>query len=185
MVACRGIVCGWLVQGFVVACLCVAEAASSPSSVRHDWPLVHIPDPVARRATILALEAASERLESGECRRILTDFPEQERPLTDTLSALSVDVPTYLTMLVFIDDSRNRYCVSGVIAFTVPGSRVVRVCVEELKGTWPQNSEHTIATFIHELLHTLGLRENPPSSSTITARVLARCGRSAKRSRTK
>jgi hypothetical protein len=34
-----------------------------------------------------------------------------------------------------------------------------------------------IAAFIHEILHTLGLEENPPSSSQITRRVLARCGR--------
>ena len=31
------------------------------------------------------------------------------------------------------------------------------------------------AIVIHEVLHTLGLGENPPSSTEITARVLARC----------
>jgi hypothetical protein len=29
---------------------------------------------------------------------------------------------------------------------------------------------------IHEVLHTLGLGENPPPSADITARVMARCG---------
>jgi len=29
---------------------------------------------------------------------------------------------------------------------------------------------------IHEMLHTLGLRENPPSSAEITRRVTERCG---------
>jgi hypothetical protein len=31
------------------------------------------------------------------------------------------------------------------------------------------------AVVIHEILHTLGLSENPPSSKEITDRVLARC----------
>ena len=30
---------------------------------------------------------------------------------------------------------------------------------------------------IHEMLHTLGLRENPPGSAEITRRVAERCGR--------
>jgi hypothetical protein len=29
---------------------------------------------------------------------------------------------------------------------------------------------------IHEMLHTLGLRENPPSSAEISRRVAERCG---------
>jgi hypothetical protein len=29
---------------------------------------------------------------------------------------------------------------------------------------------------IHELLHAIGLGENPPASEAITARVVARCG---------
>ena len=165
MVARRAVVC-WLVQALVGSAMFVTDAISNPSSGPRTWPLVHIPDPVARRVTIQALEAAFERLDSEQCRQILTDFPEQDHLLTDTLFVLAVDIRTYLTMLVFIDDSRNRYCVSGVIAFTVPGSRVVRVCVDELKATWTRNPEHTIASFIHEVLHTLGLGENPPSSST-------------------
>jgi hypothetical protein len=33
------------------------------------------------------------------------------------------------------------------------------------------------AIIIHEALHTLGLREDPPSSREITRRVVKRCGR--------
>ena len=168
---------GWLFQ------LLVLNGVAAGGPVPKAWPLVHIPDPVARRMTIQALETASERLEDDECRRILTDFPEYGGPpLSEPLSVLSVDLPAYLTMLTFIDDSRNRYCVTGVVAFTLPGSRVVRICLDELKRTWKQDPEHTIAAFIHEVLHTLGLGENPPSSSAITARVLSRCGRRANQS---
>ena len=38
-----------------------------------------------------------------------------------------------------------------------------------------QDQEHTVASFIHEMLHTLGLGENPPSSTEITRRVQAAC----------
>jgi hypothetical protein len=93
------------------------------------------------------------------------------------LSGFSVDFQTYLTMILFIDGSREPICLKGGLAFTAPGSRVVSVCVEELKRTWRTSPEYTVASIIHEVLHTLGLRENPPSSRVITARVLARCGR--------
>ena len=33
------------------------------------------------------------------------------------------------------------------------------------------------AVLIHELLHSLGLGENPPDSAAITDRVMARCER--------
>jgi len=90
---------------------------------------------------------------------------------------LSVDLPTYLTMLVFMDGSREPICTKGGFAFTAPRSRVVRICVEELKRTWTKDPEYAMAALIHEVLHTLGLRENPPSSSAITSRVLSRCRR--------
>jgi hypothetical protein len=38
-----------------------------------------------------------------------------------------------------------------------------------------RNSRHAEALLIHEMLHSLGLGENPPTSHQITARVRARC----------
>ena len=98
------------------------------------WPLIRIPDPVARRAAIDALETASARFADADCRKILTDFEDGNgRSLADGLSSLAVDIQGYLTMVTFIDDSRHARCVSGVLAITAPGSRVVRVCAVELK----------------------------------------------------
>jgi hypothetical protein len=74
-----------------------------------------------------------------------------------------------------LDDDR-RVAGATRLVFTAPGSRVVRVCVEEFKRINTQKPDYVVATLIHEILHTLGLRENPPSSREITARVLARCG---------
>jgi hypothetical protein len=143
------------------------------------WPLLHVPDPVARRAAHKALDEAWSLMAQRDCTALLTGFSDSSgRPLEQYLGSLSVDPQTYLTMLVFIDGSREAACFEGVFAFTVPGSRVVRLCVNEVKRTWQQSPRHTAASFIHEMLHTLGLGENPPSSKEITRRVLAACHRS-------
>ena len=156
-----------------------SAAGTSGKAVRREpWHLVRIPDPLARRATIAALEAASAQLADADCTKILTDFEDGNgRSLADRMSSVAVDIHVYLTMITFIDDSRHKRCASGVLVFTAPGSRVVRVCVEELKRINARQPDYVAASIIHEILHTLGLGENPPSSSEITARVLARCGR--------
>jgi hypothetical protein len=142
------------------------------------WPRLQLPDPVGRHAAEKALDLAWERLAQADCANVLTGFTDSSgKPIALRLGALSVDVQTYLTMLVFIDGSRETPCVSGVFAVTTPGSRVIRICVEEMKRTWLQDREHAMASFIHEMLHTLGLSENPPSSAEVTRRVFAACGR--------
>ena len=155
-----------------------ATATSEKAVRRESWHLVRIPDPLARRATIAALESASALLADAECRKTLTDFDDGNgRSLADRLSSVAVDVHVYLTMVTFIEDSRHKRCAGGVLVFTAPGSRVVRVCAGELKRINAQQPDYVVATIIHEILHTLGLGENPPSSREITDRVLARCGR--------
>ena len=147
--------------------------ASSPGS----WPRLHLPDPVGAHVARNALGLAWERLARIECADLLNSFSDQAgHPLAERLQELAVDRQTYLTMLVFIDGSRETPCVKGSFAFTAPGSRVVRICVEELKRTWQASPEHAVSRIIHEMLHTLGLGEDPPSSSEITRRVLAGCG---------
>jgi hypothetical protein len=74
--------------------------------LRSVWPLVHVPDPVANRATREALDGAWARLAKPACQTLLTDFTDQNgRVLADRLSAFDVDIQTYLTMVVFIDDT--------------------------------------------------------------------------------
>lgn len=38
-----------------------------------------------------------------------------------------------------------------------------------------ESSSHAEAIVIHEMLHSLGLGENPPTSDYITSRVMERC----------
>ena len=142
------------------------------------WPRLHLADPVGYHAAREALELAWHRLAQPDCAGVHGSFADASgHSLDQPLRAMGVDLQTYLTMLVFIDGSRDQPCVMGALAFTAPGSRVVRICVDQLKRTWREEPEHTVASFIHEMLHTLGLGENPPSSSEITKRVLAACRR--------
>lgn len=155
-----------------------ARSAPSPAVTPGGWPRLHLPDPIGRQAARKALDMAWERLAQTDCAGVPAAFTDRAgHPLDERLRVIAVDLPTYLTMLVFIDGSRDAPCVTGVFAFTAPGSRVVRLCVDELKRAWLQDPEHTVASFIHEMLHTLGLGENPPSSAEITRRVLAGCRR--------
>ena len=59
------------------------------------------------------------------------------------------------------------------MAFTQIGSTVVSVCLRPF--TLLPHAEQE-AVLIHEMLHSLGLGENPPESVAITAQVLKRCG---------
>jgi hypothetical protein len=155
-----------------------SASTTAPATPRDQPRLVRIPDPLARRAIVSALNTAVARFEDTGCRTILLDFADRDgRPLADRLASLRVDFDQYVSMLFFFDGTRSRTCEKGAMAFTAPGSRVVHVCVDQLKQVQLDQPEYVIATLIHEILHTLGLEENSPSSSDITRRVLARCGR--------
>ena len=161
--------------------LCVVVAAGWVGSASivaqvNRWHLIRIPDPVARATAIAGLESAGARLMETNCRKVLTDFENLNgQTLADHLTSLDVDIQTYVKMVTFMDDSRHAMCQKGGLFFTSPGSRVVRVCVEQLKQM-KSRPDHLVALFIHEVLHTLGLGEAPPSSEAITARVMTRCG---------
>jgi predicted Zn-dependent protease with MMP-like domain len=111
------------------------------------------------------------------CRKLLLEFTDRDgRSLQDRLTSLGVDFDQYASLLVLYDGTRFPLCERGAVAFTAPGSRVVHVCVAQLKQSSVSQPELLTALLIHEILHTLGLGEDPPSSSEITRRVLARCG---------
>lgn len=124
-----------------------------------------------------AVRAAAERLAEPSCARVLAAFRDRTgRSLEDRLGDLALDAPSYARMVLFYDGSNEATCRRPrVHAFTVPGSRVVRVCAPLgwLAAVEPPRAE---AMVIHEVLHTLGLEENPPSSEHITSTVERHCG---------
>jgi hypothetical protein len=127
-----------------------------------------------------AVQGAGRRLEAPSCAAVLADYRDGEgRPLTARLRTLRLDATAYSRLVLFYDGSNDAPCRRPrVYAFTSPGSRVVRACptLGALAVARPAEAE---AVVIHEVLHTLGLRDDRPSSASITASVERRCGRLA------
>jgi hypothetical protein len=118
----------------------------------------------------------TKKLQQPECQRVLSDFKDSEgRPLQRNLEKWGVSPAEYLEMIPFLDGSSSGLCRWGKVDFvSTPGVPRVFVCapfaVTQLRD--PGTAE---AEVIHEMLHTLGLGENPPTSAEITSRVKGRC----------
>jgi hypothetical protein len=123
-----------------------------------------------------AREGAARKLEAPECQRVLEDFRDEKgRPLAEGLARWDRSPADYLRMIPFLDGSSHPLCRGGrAELFTVMGTPRVFVCrsFAERQVRDPWTAENMV---IHEMLHTLGLGENPPSSTEITRRVNRRC----------
>ena len=116
---------------------------------------------------------------ASECQKVFTDFRDGAgQPLQSKLDALQKTGAEFLTWLRFSEGGGLPMCERNphVAAFTQPGSRVVQVCGAAFA---PRSVRDPLANEVlvdtHELLHTLGLEENPPSSAGISRGVLVRC----------
>lgn len=127
----------------------------------------------------LAIARASQRLEHAECTQLLEEFRDGGgSPLAAHLEALGQTPVQFLADLWWFDASDSDRCQGDTVtaAFTRPGSRAIFVCgarfadpAFSLNGVWGE------MVVIHEMLHALGLGENPPTSAEITRRVFQRC----------
>ena len=125
-----------------------------------------------------AVAGAVRRLASDECRAVLADFQDAFGVRLDTrLEASGASLEQWVQGVYFYEGNAQRSCYRhGVMAVTQPGSHVVYLCpafVQQQRRD-PGLAE---ALVIHELLHTMGLAENPPTSLEINRRVFERCGR--------
>jgi hypothetical protein len=123
-----------------------------------------------------AVQGAAHRLDSAGCAAVLSDFRDgQGRQLLDRLAERRVDASAYTRSVFFYDGSHEAPCRRpGVYAFTVPGSRVVYAC-PALGRLALADPEAAQAVIIHEVLHTLGLEQDAPSSQAVTSAVERRC----------
>jgi hypothetical protein len=127
---------------------------------------------------------AAVRLESAECRQLLTDFKDGKgRTLESNLEPFGVSASRYLLDLAFVDGSPLPACKAPAVTMAVnPGLPRVFVCPlgpgrvnSRLSRIEFSSGSLAEAMVIHEMLHTLGLGENPPTTFEITARVRERC----------
>jgi hypothetical protein len=123
-----------------------------------------------------ARQGARGRLGRPECLAVLTDFESVNgRRLDEVLRASGRTAQQQLDLLVLQSGRGRRDCDrAAVLASTSVRSLVISVCVPRFMFLGPAHQE---AILIHEMLHSLGLGENPPDSLTITKRVMDRCGR--------
>jgi len=124
-----------------------------------------------------AREGAARRLEDAECRRVLSDFHDaQGRTIEANLDKWERVPAEYLRILPFVDGFGESLCSRGrVMLVSTPNVPRVIVCpgFARVQRDQPGVAESLV---IHEVLHTLGLGENPPTSAEITQRVETRCG---------
>jgi hypothetical protein len=140
---------------------------------------VYIEDAHTATAVGWAVAGAARRLEVTRCQGLFSLPALRARDghlLQQRLAELSVDGVGYLSLLLFVDGTDSRPCRQGALAFTSPGSRVIRVCGHGFVREWKQRPRRAQLLLIHEALHTLGLGENPPSSEEISNIVLTHCG---------
>ena len=140
---------------------------------------LHIEDPYLRESARRIVREAADWLSFPQCQRLLSDYADQRgRQLTGKLTELGVTATEYLSLIIFEDGAAKAGCERhGILAFTSVGSRVIYLCGRDFVRAAQREPEELRAVIIHEMLHSLGLGENPPSSKEITYRVKQRCWR--------
>jgi hypothetical protein len=148
-----------------------AVLAAAPALKPHDQAVV---DRVRARAAV--------RLEG--CNSLLADFRDARgRTLEENLAGFGVSAGEYLLGLPFADGSGLRVCRTPTVAMaSVPGVPRIFLCpagVGQLQSLLARvdarQGSVAEAMVIHEMLHTLGLGENPPTPAQITDHVRRRC----------
>jgi hypothetical protein len=153
-----------------------AQEPNAPGSFN-----VRIEDGRAAEAVRRAVAGAYERLKDPACQALLHRFSAvRGRLLHENLAATGQSSERYLATRVFFYEGyrlptcRSRRAKKG-LAVTWPGHRSVFVCTTRFSDMAHRNPTEAEVIVIHEMLHTLGLGENPPSSDEITAAVIRAC----------
>lgn len=130
----------------------------------------------SRFAVESAVRGAAHQLERPECAAVLSDFSDARgRTIGERLALLGETPQSYLTRIVF-REAVDHWCQHPTrLAFTFVGAPEVFICGPQFWRKYQEDPRYLEALMIHEMMHTLGLGENPPTSIEISARVLKRC----------
>ena len=152
--------------------LSLVGAAARPDSLEKALVLAGMEG----RALDRARTQAAALLEGDECRKVFSDFKDAEgRTLQEKLDAVGQTPAEYLGSVSFLNGEVQLLCRRSSVQMVTTGkSRYVYVC-PQFRQFEDRNRELAPMLVIHEALHTLGLRENPPTSMEITGRIVARC----------
>ena len=141
------------------------------------WTRVYIDDAFTGDAARRALRGAARRLAKPSCQLIFSEFQDgRGQPLSDRLVELGSSPQDYLRLVIFHDAGGSPQCGKpGVLAFTIRNSRIVYLCGRDFERAERRDPREMQVTIIHEMLHSLGLGENPPSPRDISFRILKLC----------
>ncbi len=155
-----------------------ADPRPAPGPLGASGVRVHLPDIATEWSLRQVIDGAHEWLANASCGVVFSDFADPSgKLLADVLAERGLTDQEQLGRLGFYDGSDSRQCrVPGVAFMTSPGYALVFVCPREFRRVSHDTPREARAMVIHEVLHTLGLRENPPAPHEITERVLQRCG---------
>ena len=158
----------------VNAATCGAAAAEQPDSTQRTAQIQFVPGS-EQQWVAAAVEGAARRLRDPRCQEVLSDFTDaQGRTLAAGLTERGVSPTDHLRTVWFLDGRGYPACAKrSTDAFSVTGGRLVFVCPTLLRRSVGKHDE---ILMIHEVLHTMGLGENPPKSDDITNQVAKRCG---------
>lgn len=159
----------------------LALRAATPAQSAEPVSILGVKNGLLQKAATGAVTLALEKLAEPGCQRVLSDFRDRSGSvLQANLDALGYTPTHFLEILRFANGDRIDACQSRrVLAATAPGSHVIYLCGAQFFERQRVSPEFSAALVIHEMLHSLGLGENPPSSNDITMRVLDRCGSEA------
>lgn len=137
---------------------------------------VRIRNMATARAVSRAACGAYRRLSRPGCQDLFLEYDDLDgTPLADVLAGTGRTRHGYLASVLFYDGARQPRCaLEGIAATTSPRSHVVFICPAFL--ALEKNDRRTAETLIiHEMLHSVGLGENPPSSLQINGSVFRLC----------
>lgn len=172
----------WCVQAFTLGLPVLGHLVNSPHAFAQ--PVVPTTATAVNVAAIRdgelvaaierAVTGARRRLEDDACAAVFDEFSDSSgRTLSEVATALALSPDESLARVIFRDGRESTACrATRPAAFTGVGSRVVFVCPATFGALDRESAELVV---IHELLHTLGLGERPPSSSYINQVVARRC----------
>jgi hypothetical protein len=159
-------------RAVLAASVVLTPAEPAAAGPRRTLALSKVDDGAVERARA----GATRKLQDQECQKLLDDFRDGEgRPLRHNLESWGMSAAEYVQTIPFVRGSSHRLCLRGNVALvTTPGFPRVYVCspFAAIQVSEPGLAETML---IHEMLHTLGLGENPPSSLEITKQVQRRC----------
>lgn len=153
------------------------SVSSSDSILQHDTlKTAAIHNSMVRFALEAAAKAAGKKLDGSRCRKVLSDFRDAAgHTMEENLRVLDETPRSYLSRITFREGRDERCRDSTTLAFTNVGGREVFICGSQFWQMYQTDPVHVETLLIHEMMHTLGLGENPPSSVEINERIRKRC----------